>query len=84
MDELDANTAVGVKDQEGTKDRTIEAARTDVVEKVVIEEPKEEVKQEVTQKIFRPPSCSGCSKTSTILPLLRRTVSKVVSSCRSS
>ena len=52
MDELDANTAVGVKDQEGTKDRTIEAARTDVVEKVVIEEPKEEVKQEVTQKIF--------------------------------
>ena len=52
MDELDANTAVGVKDQAGTKDRTIEAARTDVVEKVVIEEPKEEVKQEVTQKIF--------------------------------
>jgi len=52
MDELDANTAVGVKDQEGAKDRTIEAARTDVVEKVVIEEPKQEVKQEVTQKIF--------------------------------
>ena len=52
MDQLDANTAVGVKDQEGTKDRTIEAARTDVVEKVQIEEPKQEVKQEVTQKIF--------------------------------
>ena len=52
MDQLDANTAVGTKDQEGTKDRTIEAARTDVVEKVQIEEPKQEVKQEVTQKIF--------------------------------
>ena len=51
MDQLDANTAVGTKDQEGTKDRTIEAAREAVVEKVV-EEPKQEVKQEVTQKIF--------------------------------
>jgi protein TonB len=52
MDQLDANTAVGVKDQEGTKDRTIEAARTDVVEKVVVEEPKQEVKQEVAQKVW--------------------------------
>ena len=30
----------------------MEGARTDVVEKVQIEEPKQEVKQEVTQKIF--------------------------------
>ena len=52
MDQLDANTAVGVKDQEGTKDRSIEAARTDVVEKVVVEEPKQEVKQEVAQKVW--------------------------------
>ena len=51
MDELDANTAVGTKDQEGTKDRTIEAAREAVVEAAPVE-VKEEVKQEVTQKIF--------------------------------
>ncbi len=52
MAELDANTAVGVKDQEGAKDRTIEAARTDVVEKVVVEEPKQEVKKEVETKVW--------------------------------
>lgn len=52
MDQLDANTAVGTKDQEGTKDRTIEAAREAVVEKVVVEEPKQEVKQEVAQKVW--------------------------------
>lgn len=51
MSELDANTAVGTKDQEGTKDRTIEAAREAVVEAAPVE-VKEEVKQEVTQKIF--------------------------------
>ena len=51
MDELDANTAVGTKDQEGTKDRTIEAAREAVVEAAPVE-VKEEVKQEVQQKIF--------------------------------
>ncbi len=49
MDELDKNTAVGTKDQEGTKDRTVEAAREAVVEKV---EVKEEPKVEVAQKIF--------------------------------
>ena len=50
MADLDANTAVGTKDQEGTKDRTIEAAREAVVEAAPVE-VKEEVKQEVTQKI---------------------------------
>ena len=51
MADLDANTAVGTKDQEGTKDRTIEAAREAVVEAAPVE-VKEEVKQEVAQKIF--------------------------------
>ena len=51
MDELDANTAVGTKDQEGTKDRTIEAAREAVVEAAPVE-VKDEVQQVVTQKIF--------------------------------
>ena len=51
MDELDANTAVGTKDQEGTKDRTIEAARVAVVEAAPVEVT-EEVQQVVTQKIF--------------------------------
>ena len=50
MADLDANTAVGTKDQEGTKDRTIEAAREAVVEAAPVE-VKEEVKQEVIQKI---------------------------------
>ena len=51
MDELDANTAVGTKDQEGTKDRTIEAARVAVIEAAPVEVT-EEVQQVVTQKIF--------------------------------
>ena len=50
MDELDANTAVGTKDQEGSKDRTIEAARVAVVEAAPVEVT-EQVQQEVTQKI---------------------------------
>lgn len=48
MDKLDDKVAVGVKDQEGTKDRTIEAIRNDIA---VNTPPKEEVKQEVN-KIF--------------------------------
>lgn len=48
MDKLDDKVAVGVKDQEGTKDRTIEAIRNDIAVNTL---PKEEVKQEVN-KIF--------------------------------
>ena len=51
MDELDANTAVGTKDQEGTKDRIIEAAREAVIEAAPVE-VKDEVQQVDTQKIF--------------------------------
>ena len=62
MDELDANTAVGIKDQEGTKDRTIEAARVAVVEAAPVEVT-EEVQQEVSQKIHevveQPPQFPG-------------------------
>ncbi len=62
MDELDANTAVGIKDQEGTKDRTIEAARVAVVEAAPVEVT-EVVQQEVSQKIHevveQPPQFPG-------------------------
>ena len=49
MDDLDKKVAVGVKDQEGVKDRTVEAIRNDIA---VNTPPKEEVKQEVVEKIF--------------------------------
>ncbi len=49
MDKLDENVAVSTKDQEGVKDRTVEAVRNDIA---VNTEPKQEVKQEVTQKVF--------------------------------
>jgi protein TonB len=49
MDKLDENVAVSTKDQEGVKDRTVEAVRNDIA---VNTPPKEEVKQEVTQKVF--------------------------------
>ena len=64
QDKLDENVAVGVKDEEGVKDRNIEAARTDVVQ--AVEKPKGEPapppppKKEVENKIFdvveQPPS----------------------------
>ncbi|MBO4822073.1 MAG: energy transducer TonB [Prevotella sp.] len=63
QDKLDENVAVGVKDEEGVKDRNIEAARTDVVQAVQEApkpEPVVEVKKEVENKIFdvveQPPS----------------------------
>lgn len=49
------DAAVGVKDEEGVKDRNIEAARTDVVAKVEEPpkpEPKQEVQKEVENKVF--------------------------------
>ena len=62
MADLDANTAVGIKDQEGTKDRTIEAARVAVVEAAPVEVT-EEVQQAVSQKIHevveQPPQFPG-------------------------
>ena len=49
MDDLEKNVAVSNVDQEGTKDRTMEAIRNDIK---VDPEPKEEVKQEVATKVF--------------------------------
>ena len=49
MDDLDKKVAEGVKDQEGVKDRTVEAIRNDIA---VNTPPKEEVKQQVVEKIF--------------------------------
>lgn len=49
MDDLDKKVAVDVKDQEGVKDRTVEAIRNDIA---VNTPPKEEVKQQVVEKIF--------------------------------
>lgn len=49
MDKLDENVAVSTKDQEGVKDRTVEAVRNDIA---VNTEPKQEVKQEVATKVF--------------------------------
>ena len=60
MDELDKNVAVGAKDQEGTKDRTVEAAREAVVEKVEVkEEPKVEVQQKIFDVVEQQPSFPG-------------------------
>ncbi|MBP1539861.1 MAG: TonB family protein [Prevotella sp.] len=47
-EDLDKDVAVGAKDQEGVKDRTVEAIRNDIAVNV----PKEEPKQEVAQKVF--------------------------------
>ena len=49
MDELEKDKAVSNVDQEGTKDRTMEAIRNDIK---VDPEPKAEVKQEVATKVF--------------------------------
>ena len=48
MDKLDAKVAVSNVDQEGVKDRTVEAVRNDIA----VEKPKEEVKQVVENKVF--------------------------------
>ena len=56
MDKLDEKVAVSNVDQEGTKDRAVEAVRTDIAVNVPPpapkEAPKEEVKQVVENKVF--------------------------------
>ena len=55
MDQLKKDVAVSNVDQEGTKDRTVEAVRTDIAVNVPpppVEAPKQEVKQEVENKVF--------------------------------
>ena len=52
MDKLDEKVAVSNVDQEGTKDRTVEAVRNDIAVAPPPPEKKEEVKQEVTNKVY--------------------------------
>ena len=55
MDQLKKDVAVSNVDQEGTKDRTVEAVRNDIAVNVPpppVEAPKQEVKQEVENKVF--------------------------------
>lgn len=54
MDQLDEKVAISNVDQEGSKDRTIEAIRNDIAVNVPPpqEAPKEEVKQVVENKVF--------------------------------
>lgn len=55
MDQLKKDVAVSNVDQEGTKDRTVEAVRNDIAVNTPpppAEAPKQEVKQEVENKVF--------------------------------
>lgn len=52
MDKLDKNVAVGAENQKGTTDRTVEAVRNDIAVNVPPPAPKQEVKQEVSNKVF--------------------------------
>lgn len=55
MDQLKKDVAVSNVDQEGSKDRTVEAVRNDIAVNVPpppVEAPKQEVKQEVENKVF--------------------------------
>ena len=58
QDELD-NRAVGVVNQEGTKDRTVEAIRNDVAVNVPPPAPKEEVTQKIFDVVEQMPSFPG-------------------------
>lgn len=49
MDDLDEKVAVGAKDQEGVKDRTVEALKLDVA---VAPEPETKVKDDIATKVF--------------------------------
>lgn len=51
MDKLDDKVAVGAENQKGTGDRTAEAVRNDIAVNVP-PPPKQEVKQEVSNKVF--------------------------------
>ena len=50
MDKLDAKVAVGTKDEEGVKDRTVEAVRSDIA--VAAPPPPPAPKPEVSNKVF--------------------------------
>ncbi len=50
MDQLDAKVAVGTKDEEGVKDRTVEAVRSDIA--VAAPPPPPAPKPEVSNKVF--------------------------------
>ena len=50
MDQLDAKVAVGTKDEEGVKDRTVEAVRSDIA--VAAPPPAPAPKPEVSNKVF--------------------------------
>ncbi len=50
MDQLDAKVAVGTKDEEGVKDRTVEAVRSDIA--VAAPPPTTATKPEVSNKVF--------------------------------
>ena len=50
MDQLDAKVAVGTKDEEGVKDRTVEAVRSDIA--VAAPPPPPAPKPEVANKVF--------------------------------
>ena len=50
MDQLDAKVAVGTKDEEGVKDRTVEAVRSDIA--VAAPPPSPAPKPEVSNKVF--------------------------------
>jgi protein TonB len=52
MDKLDEKVAISNVDQEGTKDRTVEAVRNDIAVASPPPEKKEEVKHEVVNKVY--------------------------------
>jgi protein TonB len=52
MDKLDEKVAISNVDQEGTKDRTVEAVRNDIAVAPPPPEKKEEVKHEVVNKVY--------------------------------
>lgn len=52
MDKLDEKVAISNVDQEGTKDRTVEAVRNDIAVAPPPQEKKEEVKHEVVNKVY--------------------------------
>ena len=59
-EDLDKDVAVGAKDQEGVKDRTVEAIRNDIAVNVPKEEPKQEVAQKVFDVVEQMPMFPGC------------------------
>jgi len=58
-EDLDKDVAVGAKDQEGVKDRTVEAIRNDIAVNVPVEQPKVEVTQKVWDVVEQMPMFPG-------------------------